>query len=160
MSSATGANRRDPLAVMRRLILAVWALGAVGTLVDLWLLEHYEDTWQLIPLALIGLAGLVLAWHLLTQSRVALRGFQLAMVLCLVSGATGVVLHYRANSEFQLEIDPAMSGRELFWKVIHAKAPPALAPGVMVQLGLFGLLFTVQHPALREPRTIDKGDQL
>ena len=146
--SSTTATPPDPLAFMRRLILAVWALGAAGTLVDLLLLEHYEDTWQLIPLVLVPLAALLLAWHLLTSSPVALRAFQLAMVLCLASGATGVVLHYRANMEFQLEIDPAMRGRELFWKVIHAKAPPALAPGVMVQLGLFGLLFTVQHPAL------------
>jgi hypothetical protein len=112
------------------------------------LLEHYEDEWQLVPLVLLGLSAVVLIWHWLSAARAALRVFQLAMVLCLTSGAAGIVLHYRANMEFQLEIDPAIGHTELFWKVIRAKAPPALAPGVMVQLGLFGLLFTYQHPAL------------
>jgi hypothetical protein len=141
---------------MRRLILGVWLFGSAGTLLDLVLLEHYEDEWQLAPLVLIGVSAAVLIWQLVSRVRVAIRAFQLAMLLCLVSGAAGVVLHYRANMEFQLEIDPAMGGRELFWKVIHAKAPPALAPGVMVQLGLFGLLFTYQHPALGRDTRIEE----
>ena len=56
-----------------------------------------------------------------------------------VSGATGTVLHYRANMEFKLEMDPSMSGLALFWSVVQAKAPPALAPGNMALLGLLGL---------------------
>jgi hypothetical protein len=40
----------------------------------------------------------------------------------------------------------------LFVKVVTAKAPPALAPGVMVQLGLLGLVYTYKHPALMVQR--------
>ena len=32
-----------------------------------------------------------------------------------------------------------------------AKAPPALAPAGMIQMGLLGLLYTYRHPALRQP---------
>jgi hypothetical protein len=39
-------------------------------------------------------------------------------------------------------IDPAMDGWTLTKKIFHAKAPPALAPGLMIQLGLIGLAFT------------------
>ena len=60
----------------------------------------------------------------------------------------GIVLHYRGNLEFQLEIDATQSSWDLFRKVIHAKAPPALAPGAMTQLGLLGLVYTFRHPAL------------
>ncbi|MBK9241167.1 MAG: hypothetical protein IPL75_13080 [Acidobacteria bacterium] len=62
------------------------------------------------------------------------------MLLLMVAGATGSVLHYRANMEFQLEMDPTMGGMALLLKVLHAKAPPALAPGNMALLGLLGLV--------------------
>jgi hypothetical protein len=32
---------------------------------------------------------------------------------------------------------------------MKAKAPPALAPASMIQLGLLGLLYTYRHPSLR-----------
>ena len=60
----------------------------------------------------------------------------------------GVVLHFRGNMSFQLDMDPAIAGWDLFTKVMHAKAPPALAPGAMVQLGLIGLIYTLGHPAI------------
>jgi hypothetical protein len=71
------------------------------------------------------------------------------MVLLVVGGAAGVVLHYRGSLEFQREMDPTQSGWELFTKVMHAKAPPTLAPGAMAQLGLVGLVYTFRHPAAR-----------
>ena len=58
------------------------------------------------------------------------------MLLFLAAGAAGVYYHYRANVEFQRETDPSLAGRALLWKVLQAKVPPALAPGVLVQLGL------------------------
>ena len=45
-------------------------------------------------------------------------------------------------------MDPALSGMALFQKAILAKAPPALAPGAMTQLGLIGLAYTFRHPAM------------
>ena len=76
------------------------------------------------------------------------------MALCIVAGATGIILHYRGNLEFQLEMDPSQSHWTLFKKAMHAKVPPALAPGVMAQLGLLGLLYTFRHPGLRRSRVM------
>jgi hypothetical protein len=138
----------------RRLLLGILLLGFLGTGVDLLLIAHYEDVWQVAPLVLIGASIVLIAVHLWTGGGVAgVRILQTLMWLCLVAGLAGMVLHYRGNMEFQLEIDPTQSAWEMFKKVVRAKSPPAMAPGVMAQLGLIGLLCTYRHPALqaREP---------
>jgi len=63
-------------------------------------------------------------------------------VLFLVAGLAGVALHFDGAAEFQREIDPAIGAWDLVKKVMRAKAPPVLAPGVMLQLGLIGLIYT------------------
>jgi hypothetical protein len=133
---------------LRALLLAIVALGLVGTAVELVLLEHYEDSWQLVPLVLIGVALLALLVHLGSRGGASVIGLRFAMSFLIVSGLAGMVLHYRGSMEFQLEMDPTQGGWALFAKVIRAKAPPTLAPGVMAQLGLIGLLYTYRHPAL------------
>ena len=70
----------------------------------------------------------------------------------IITGLTGLSFTIAATLEFQIDIDPAQSGWELFKKVVRAKAPPALAPGVMAQLGLLGLAYTFRHPELRRSR--------
>jgi hypothetical protein len=70
------------------------------------------------------------------------------MLLFLVAAVLGVTFHYQGNLEFQLEINPERSSWELLKKVMQAKAPPALAPGIMAQLGFLGLIYTYRHPAL------------
>lgn len=52
-----------------------------------------------------------------------------------------MALHLKANMEFQREMDPSAPDRVLLVKAVRAKAPPALAPGAMVMLGLLGLLY-------------------
>jgi hypothetical protein len=131
------------LAALRRLLLALLLIGLVGTATELVLMGHDEDAWQMIPLAVIAVATAASAAMVLTRLRAGVaRLFRLAMVLLIVSGGLGTILHYRANMEFKLEMDPSMSGLTLFWSVIRAKAPPALAPGNMALLGLLGLAST------------------
>lgn len=140
------------LRVIRAVLLAILLAGFVGTLSELFLLEHDEDAWQLIPLALLGAATVVGAWIAIRPVAVALRIFQGLMVLFVASAVAGLFFHYRANVEFQRDIDPSLASMALFWKVMAAKAPPALAPAVMAQLGLIGLAFSYRHPALRGDR--------
>jgi hypothetical protein len=152
----TSTRSRDPLTVVRRCLLALVALGLVGTGVELVLLEHYEDSWQLVPLFFIPLTLVVMAGHVMTGSAGSVRLLRVMMGFLIVAGCVGVVLHYRGSLEFQLEMDATQSGWQLFTKVIRAKAPPTLAPGVMAQLGLLGLVYTYQHPALGGPVTSDR----
>jgi hypothetical protein len=136
----------------RRILLAILLLGVVGITVELLLLGHDEDLTQLIPLGLAAAAIVASVVVGLRPTAATVRLFQFVMVLLIASGALGMFLHFRANTEFQLEMDPALTGWALFRKSILAKAPPALAPGAMTQLGLIGLAYTFRHPALGSGR--------
>ena len=116
-------------------------LGLAGTAIELLLLEHYDEPWQLVPLVLIALAFGVLAWHGARRTAASLRALQITMLLFVVSSGVGAALHFRGAAEFQLEIDPAMPSSTLIRKAMRAKDPPVLAPGVMLQLGLIGLVY-------------------
>lgn len=131
---------------LRRGLLVLLGLGLLGTAVDLVLLDHYEDVWQMPPLVLCAASLLIVLWVGLNGGRTAIRALRIVMLLCIVSGLAGLALHYNGNREFQHEIDPELAGWALFLKVVTAKAPPALAPAVMAQLGFLGLLYTYRHP--------------
>lgn len=136
----------------RRILLAILLVGLAGITVELLLLNHVEDFYQLIPVVLSVVAALTAALAALRPSPRTVRLFQGVMALLLLSGAVGVVLHFQVTMEFQLEMDPTLAGMALFKKAIVAKAPPALAPGAMTQLGLIGLAYTFRHPALAPRR--------
>lgn len=135
---------------MRRFVLTTLVIGLVGTLTDLLLLGHIEEPRQLIPLAVIGAALVLLAWHGLRPRPWVLQALRLVMVLSVASGLVGIGLHYTASAEFQREVDPSIGGRALALKALRAKAPPALAPGAMVYLGLLGLAFAFRHPVMTD----------
>jgi hypothetical protein len=137
---------------LRTLMMAVLAIGMIGTATDLLLIDHVEDVWQLPPLLLIVLTLPIVAWSAWAPTGTSLLALRIAMILFVASGVAGIALHGAGNREFQLEMDPGQRGWPLFVKVMTAKAPPALAPGVMVQLGLFGLLSTYRHPAAQAHR--------
>ena len=148
--SSDVAREASAIAVIRRAILALVTLGTLGMSIELSLIGHWEDPNQVIPLvvAAVGLLSLVVTavWPRIGTVRL----LQFVMLTYIGTGVIGITLHFKGNAEFQREIDPSLSGLALFRKVVEATAPPALAPGVMVQLGLLGLVYTYKHPALKE----------
>ena len=111
------------------LLLALLTFGLTGLGAELLALGHYEDSWQLVPLVLIGTALVVIVWHVFDRGAASVRALQGVLLFILIAGGIGVALHYRGNMEFQLDVNPDLSGWALFAKVLHAKVPPALAPG-------------------------------
>ena len=136
----------------RRILLAILILGITGISLELWLLGHTEDVYQLIPLWLAGGAIVASVVVVLRPTPGTIRLFQALMVMFLLSGVAGMWLHFQVNMEFQLEMDPALAGMALFRKSILAKSPPALAAGAMIQLGLIGLAYTFRHPVFDSGR--------
>ena len=128
-------------------MLALLLLGLGGTATELLLMGHYESAWQMVPLVLIGVALVSVGWQLVRPNAAKPAHLRIVMIACVVTSLAGLVLHYRGNRQYQLEFDPTQHGVALFWKVIRAKAPPALAPGVMAQLGMLGLIYAYRHPA-------------
>ena len=126
---------------LRLWILGVLVLGLIGTVTELILLEHYEQPLQFVPLVLIGLGVVVLAWHAMRPGTASLRSLQIVMGLFVLAGFAGMAAHFNGSAEYQLELDPEMDKWELLEKILHAKAPPLLAPGMMLQMGLLGLAY-------------------
>ena len=144
-----GQGEPGPIHVVRRILLGLLLVGIVGTLTELFLLEHTEDSWQLLPLVLLGLSlGAILLW-VVSPSRSTMRVFQTVMLLFLSGGALCLYLHYRGNVEFELQIYPSLRGFALFWEALKG-ATPALAPAAMAHLGLVGLAYSYHHPVLTD----------
>ena len=136
----------------RRILLTILVLGIAGISLELWLMAHTEDAYQLIPLWLAAVAIVTVVPVAARPSIASVRVFQVVMALFLISGVVGMVLHFQVNIEFQQEMDAALSGWALYQKAILAKSPPALAPGAMIQLGLIGLAYTFRHPVFDSGR--------
>jgi hypothetical protein len=136
------------LDIIRRLILLLLTVAMIGTAADLMLLDHHEGFWQMVPLGVIALGIVSVALTALKGGAGTVTLMRVTMALFICSGFVGMGLHYIGNNEFQLEMDPSLHGWSLFVKSITSKAPPALAPAAMIQMGLLGLLYTYKHPAL------------
>lgn len=132
---------------MRRLLLALVALSAIGLVPELLLLKHYESVWQVVPLVLLVLTLVATAIVWRRPGVRSLQFFRVMMVLCLLAGGVGVILHGKGNIEWALERDDTLHGWPLIWKMLRG-ATPLLAPGAMAQLGLLGLVYTYRHPVL------------
>jgi hypothetical protein len=147
------ADRVGVESQLRRFLLALFSLGAAGTFVELIALGHYEDQWQLVPLFVLSVALVSAGLQTFAAGRVSLRMLQIVAIAMMAAGIAGIILHYRGNLEFQLETSPDLGGWRLFTRIVHAKVPPALAPGVMAQLGLLGLIYCFRHPSSRRGMT-------
>jgi hypothetical protein len=145
--ASVGADRVE---LLRRWILGVLVLGLLGTVTELVLLEHYERPLQFVPLVLIVAAIAALAFEFKRHDTASGRALQIVMVLFILAGFAGFVAHFLGSAEFQLELNPDMSTSELLEKVLRAKAPPLLAPGMMLQLGLLGLAYVFSDSRYRK----------
>ena len=143
--------------IIRRLILALVLLGAVGLVPELLLLKHYESALQLVPLGvlLLTLVTAALVWR--RPDPRTLRAFRVITWLCVIAGVVGVGLHAKGNLEWALERDDTLHGWPLVWKILRG-ATPLLAPGALAQLGLLGLVYTYRHPALQRGPHPDPED--
>jgi hypothetical protein len=137
-STDSGKN----LTAIRRGLLALLVLGLAGTGIELLLMGHTDGVDQWIPLILIGLSLVTLAWYVLAPGPASRLVFKGLMLLSIASGAAGSLLHYKGNVEFEVESMPGLGGWALF-KQSMTGATPALAPGTMILLGALGLLFTL-----------------
>ena len=144
-------NEHTTVRRIRGFLLGLFVFGAGGTGIELLLLGHTEDFWQLFPLGLMGVGGAALTWYAATGGARSLRLFRRTMGAFVLSGVLGLWLHYQGNAEFEQEIYPSLQGAALVWEAIRG-ATPTLAPGTMLELGLLGLAYTYRHPVLAGSR--------
>jgi uncharacterized membrane protein len=146
--TGAGSEGADRIDLLRRWILIILVLGLLGTVTELVLLEHYEQPLQFVPLVLIVAAVGVLWWEFRRHDVASRRAMQIVMALFVLAGFVGFAAHFYGSAEYQLELNPDMSNWELLEKILRAKAPPLLAPGMMLQLGLLGLAYVFSDSKL------------
>jgi hypothetical protein len=129
----------------RKALIAVLIFGLLGTEVELFLLKHTDGFWQLVPVALVGLTLILATWAAVRPSPTALMILRGVMGVFLIVGIAGVTLHLVGNVGYEKESNPGLAGADLY-KAALMGSTPLLAPGVMLQLGLIGLLYTYRHP--------------
>ena len=125
---------------IKRLLLSTFVVGILGTAAELLLLGHIDGWQQMIPVALLPMSIVVLAFHAWKPTWTTSAAFLMTMWLFLISGAVGVALHFQGNTEFEREMYPEMKGIELIQKTLTG-ATPVLAPGAMALLGLVGMAY-------------------
>lgn len=132
---------------VRGALLALVVIGSAGLFIELLLIGHYDEYWQMVPLVLLGLGLLasLVAWA--GPSNHSIRFFQAVMLSFMIAGALGVWRHYAGNVEWELERRADLSGWKLAWESARG-ATPLLAPFALAQLGLMGLVYTFRHPAI------------
>ena len=140
---------RDQVELLRRWVLILLVIGLLGTVTELVLLSHYEQAMQLVPVIVIMIALAVVVWHVMRHDAASLLALQVVMALFVLAGFVGVVAHFHGSAEFQIDLNPEMSTWELVEKVMRAKAPPVLAPGMMLQFGLLGLAYAYSDSRYR-----------
>ena len=145
-------NARTTEETLRRGLLAVLAIGLLGTEVELALLKHTDGAWQVLPLVMIGFGIAMVAFVLLAPGVISIRGLEALMWLFMASGAIGAILHFKGNVAYAKDSNPSLAGSELYREAVMGSTP-TLAPGTMIQLGLVGLLFTFRHPRRQHSRS-------
>lgn len=141
-STKSGLMKRDFYSRTKPLLIITLVFMALGTGAELILISHYEGTWQLIPIIIIGLSllcFLTLQWR---KSSRLIKLFKVLMMASILSGFLGTWLHLRANMEFESEMRASASSWDVFTSSLSG-ALPTLAPGSMIVFGLIGLLYTL-----------------
>ncbi len=111
-------------------------------MLELYLLDHYEDTLQLIPILCIGLVMLTVILLIFLKSKLIKVAFKVILLITALSGIYGGYLHLLANYEFEIEMRPTANNWELLSESLSG-ALPALAPFSMIVLALIGYSYLI-----------------
>ena len=137
----------EKFSVKKMIVLALLFM-MIGTLLELYLLDHYEDAFQLIPVLCIAFSLINLIILFFKRSKIMVKLFKLVLVLTSFSGIYGVFLHLQSNFEFEQDMKPTATNWELFSESLSG-ALPTLAPMSMLVLAFIGysylILINQQH---------------
>lgn len=114
----------------------------IGTVLELLLLKHYEDTFQLIPIICIALVMLTAVVLVFIKTRLIKTVFKSILLITALSGLYGGYLHLCANFEFEIEMTPTASNWDVLVESLSG-ALPTLAPFSMIVLALLGYSYLI-----------------
>jgi hypothetical protein len=131
--------------------MGVAAFIFVGNVAELYLLDHYEQTQQWIPIILstVGFLVLIAAWR--NPGHKMLVSLRWLMGLTALASLYGMYLHFSGNYSFEQEINPSFTAVEAIWPAIKG-SNPLLAPGILFLGAILAMAGTYKHPALQDSK--------
>ncbi len=137
------------LARLRQFLLVISAIVFVMTVTELFFLNHWSETIQLLPFALSGLGLITLCLAYFRPSNVTITTLRWAMIVIAICSLIGVYEHMVNNLGFQMEIQPNSTTWDLVIATLEG-ANPVLAPGILLLGALIGLAAAYRHSALEK----------
>lgn len=137
------------LAQLRRFLLLLVIGLCVGTIVELWLMEHYESPAQIMPFVLCGVGLLASLAALVRPQRPVLMGLRASMAVLMAGCLFGIYEHFENNLELALELKPNAAMATLLIETLRG-ASPMLAPGILALAAILAVAATYRHPGLRQ----------
>lgn len=127
---------------LKYVILYTLIFFLFGSLIELYLINHYEDTFQIIPIFCLGvsLGSLIILYF--RVSKLTINLFKASLLVISFVGLLGVILHLNSNFQFEKEIKPSSSTMDLFIESLSG-ALPALAPLNLVLLAMVGYSYVL-----------------
>jgi hypothetical protein len=146
LGEIVGMSDADTLRLLRRYILGIIAAALIATEAELFFVGHTSsNNGQIIAVILIGVGLAAVTAHAVFRSTGTVVAFRFAMYLLLVFGLDGLMTHYHSAVGAALKSQPSLAGFQLLREALTGKIP-LLAPGMLIQIGLLGLVYTFQHP--------------
>ena len=133
----------------RRFLLWVAHFVCIGTLIEMWLEEHFGTPTQLIPFVLCGM-GLMVIWAgLLKSNRASVIALRIVMFAILVGSVFGIYEHLQHNLLFEMEIRPGSGPSDVIMYAFRG-ASPLLAPGILALAAILAMGATYCHPGFQK----------
>ena len=85
---------------LKKVLVLALLFMMIGSLLELYLLDHYEDSWQLIPILSVGTTLVTLLILFFKKTTKVVNLFKAVLILTALSGVYGVYLHLQSNFEF------------------------------------------------------------
>jgi hypothetical protein len=143
--------------VLRRSLLALSALGAAGTALELVLLRHWTSSLALIPFASLAVLALALLAVGVRPTRTRVLIGRSAAGLVAATAFVGVAVHVISNYDsgpldFRYTASWPTTGELERWFLAATDSvgpSPSLAPMALAFVALALLFATIGHPAIR-----------
>jgi hypothetical protein len=112
----------------------------LGSGLELYLINHYHDIEQAIPLIALTIVLLLFVGSVLTSHKYLFKLFHYFLYVCIAVGVYGTYLHLVNNLEFEQELRPTAALSYQLWQSLSG-ATPVLAPLSFIVLSIIGFIY-------------------
>lgn len=133
----------------RQFLLVLAGMAFIGSVIELWFIEHYEEFLQIVPFVLCGMGLLFVGIMWYYPTKTVIKALRVVMGFIGVGGLFGIYEHVGHNLAFEMEIKPNAAAGDVFWDALGG-ASPFLAPGILTFAAVLALAATYKHPALTD----------